>query len=158
MKQKIKETFQNVTRIKTLKNDFYVFAVCLRIGKPKKMLYTKLNLGNRKKMDRRNVGLISGQLRGSGYEVGLELAHLLFAAVTDTTSIVAQACTLYPLHLCYDQARDGQTNTRVDESKASRGRLKSNSHRPPDTTKQCRLCRVRRCELSLETVWQSLNS
>jgi len=126
--------------------------------KTEKMLYTKLNLGNRKKMDKRNVGLISGQLRGSGYEVGLELAHLLFAAVTDTTSIVAQACTLYPLHLCYDQARDGQTNTRVDESKASRGRLKSNSHRRPDTTKQCRLCRVRRCELSLETVWQSLNS
>ena len=144
--------------MKTLKNDFYVFAVCLRIGKPKKMLYTKLNLGNRKKMDKRNVGLISGQLRGSGYEVGLELAHLLFAAVTDTTSIVAQACHLYPLHLCYDQAWDGQTNTRVDESKASRGRLKSNSHRPPDTTKQCRLCRVRRCELSLETVWQSLDS
>ena len=33
-----------------------------------------------------------------------------------------------------------------------------NSHRPPDTTRQCSLCRVSRCELSLETVWQSLNS
>ena len=33
-----------------------------------------------------------------------------------------------------------------------------NSHRPPDTTRQCCLCRIRRCELSLETVWQSLNS
>ena len=33
-----------------------------------------------------------------------------------------------------------------------------NSQRPPDTTRQCCLCRVRRCELSLETVWQSLNS
>jgi len=32
------------------------------------------------------------------------------------------------------------------------------SHRPPDTTKQCCLCRVGRCELSLETVWQSLNN
>jgi len=30
-----------------------------------------------------------------------------------------------------------------------------NSHRPPDTTRQCCLYRVRRCELSLETVWQS---
>ena len=29
---------------------------------------------------------------------------------------------------------------------------------PPDTTRQCWLCRVRRCEMSLETVWQSLNS
>jgi len=34
----------------------------------------------------------------------------------------------------------------------------SNSHRPPDATRQCCLCRVRRRELSLETVWQSLNS
>jgi len=34
----------------------------------------------------------------------------------------------------------------------------SNSHRPTDTTRQCCLCRVRRCELSLETVWQNLNS
>jgi len=33
-----------------------------------------------------------------------------------------------------------------------------NSHRPPNTTPQCCLCRVGRCELSLETVWQSLNS
>jgi len=33
-----------------------------------------------------------------------------------------------------------------------------NSHCLPDTTRQCCLCRVRRCELSLETVWQSLNS
>jgi len=32
------------------------------------------------------------------------------------------------------------------------------SHRPPDTTRQCCLCRVRRRELSLETVWQRLNS
>jgi len=37
-------------------------------------------------------------------------------------------------------------------------RLMPNSHRLPDTTRQCLLCRVRRCELSLETVWQSLNS
>jgi len=37
-------------------------------------------------------------------------------------------------------------------------RLMSNSHRPPDTTRQCCLCRVWRCELSLETVRQSLNS
>ena len=36
--------------------------------------------------------------------------------------------------------------------------LMLNSHRPPDTTRQCCLCRVRRCELSLETVWQSLSS
>jgi len=35
---------------------------------------------------------------------------------------------------------------------------KPNSHRPPDMTRQCCLCRVRRCELSIETVWQSLNS
>jgi len=35
----------------------------------------------------------------------------------------------------------------------------SDSHHPPDTTRQCCLCRVGRCELSLETVWwQSLNS
>jgi len=33
-----------------------------------------------------------------------------------------------------------------------------NSHRRPDKTRQSCLCRVRRCELSLETVWQSLNS
>ena len=32
-----------------------------------------------------------------------------------------------------------------------------NLHRPPDTRQFC-LCHVRRCELSLETVWQSLNS
>ena len=32
----------------------------------------------------------------------------------------------------------------------------SSSHRPPDTTRRSCLCRVRRCELSLETVWQSL--
>jgi len=36
--------------------------------------------------------------------------------------------------------------------------LMPNSHRRPYTTRQCCLCRVRRCELSLETVWQSLNS
>ena len=34
----------------------------------------------------------------------------------------------------------------------------TNSHRPPDTTRRSSLCRVRRCELSLETVWQSQNS
>jgi len=39
-----------------------------------------------------------------------------------------------------------------------RCQLMPNSHRPPDTTRQCCLCRVRRCELSLETVWQSLHS
>ena len=33
-----------------------------------------------------------------------------------------------------------------------------NSHRPPHTTRRSCLCRVRRCELSLEAVWQSLNS
>jgi len=33
-----------------------------------------------------------------------------------------------------------------------------NSHRPPDTTRRSCLCRARRCELSLETVWQSLKS
>jgi len=32
------------------------------------------------------------------------------------------------------------------------------SHRSPDTTKRSCLCRVGRCGLSLETVWQSLNS
>ena len=37
-------------------------------------------------------------------------------------------------------------------------RLMPNSHRPPDTTRRSCLCRVRRCELSLETVWQRLNS
>jgi len=36
--------------------------------------------------------------------------------------------------------------------------LRPNSHRPPDTTKQRCLCRIRRCELSLATVWQSPNS
>ena len=36
--------------------------------------------------------------------------------------------------------------------------LMRNSHRSPDTTRQCCLCRVTRCELSLEIVWQSLNS
>jgi len=35
--------------------------------------------------------------------------------------------------------------------------LMPSSHRPPDTTKQSCLCRVMRCELSLETVWQSLS-
>jgi len=30
--------------------------------------------------------------------------------------------------------------------------------RPPVATRQCCLCRVGRCELSLETVWQSLDS
>ena len=33
-----------------------------------------------------------------------------------------------------------------------------NSHRPPDTTRRSCLCRARRCELSLETVWRSLKS
>jgi len=33
-----------------------------------------------------------------------------------------------------------------------------NSHRPSDTTRRSCLCRIGRCELSLETVWQSLNS
>jgi len=33
-----------------------------------------------------------------------------------------------------------------------------NSHRPTDTTRQCCLRRIGRCELSLETVWQSVNS
>ena len=37
-------------------------------------------------------------------------------------------------------------------------RLMPNSHRPPDATRRSCLCRVRRCELSLETVWQRLNS
>jgi len=37
-------------------------------------------------------------------------------------------------------------------------RVMPNSHRPPDTTRRSCLCRVRRCELSLEAVWQSLNS
>jgi len=32
----------------------------------------------------------------------------------------------------------------------------SSTHRPPDTTRRSCLCCVRRCELSLETVWQSL--
>jgi len=32
-------------------------------------------------------------------------------------------------------------------------RVMSNSHRPPDTTRRSCLCRVGRCELSLETVW-----
>jgi len=35
--------------------------------------------------------------------------------------------------------------------------LMPNSHRPPDTTRQSCLCRVWRCELRLETVWQSLS-
>jgi len=33
-----------------------------------------------------------------------------------------------------------------------------NSHRSPDKTRQSCLCRVRRCELNVETVWQSLDS
>jgi len=36
--------------------------------------------------------------------------------------------------------------------------VKPNSHVPPDTTKLCCLCRVRRCKLSLATVLQSLKS
>jgi len=36
--------------------------------------------------------------------------------------------------------------------------LMTNSNRPPDTTRRSCLCRVWRCALSLETVWQSLNS
>ena len=64
-----------------------------------------------------------------------------------------------------------KTNGQSTESDASEGSslprqrpmffcllLMPSSHRPPDTTTQCCLCRVRRCELSLETVWQSLNS
>ena len=38
------------------------------------------------------------------------------------------------------------------------GFLMPNSHGPPDTTRQSCLRRDRRCELSLETVWQCLNS
>ena len=36
--------------------------------------------------------------------------------------------------------------------------LKFNAQFTPPDTRQCCLCRVRRCELSLETVWQRLNS
>jgi len=49
--------------------------------------------------------------------------------------------------------------TRLPQPRLPVGRtfLMPSSHRPPDKTRPCCPCRVGRCELSLETVWQSLN-
>ena len=54
---------------------------------------------------------------------------------------------MFPQH-CQSRSGDCQNVTR----------LMPNLHRPPDKTRRSCLRRVRRCELSLETVWQSLDS
>jgi len=73
------------------------------------------------------------------------------------TASVISKCFVRPAHTHALSFRDRQQDCVTFRTLVAIC-LMSNSHRPPDMTRQCCLCRVRRCELRLEIVWQSLDS